>query len=335
MRKQQVQIFAYQRLHRVTMENLARQIEEIGVLEAIYPEELSVDASKIELTRDLIEACNSDDSDTDENSSVDRLNQLPNLSLTMRLAQLTILDSAGKLRYTQPSITLDFPRTYPEDSPPIVTSTSGLDTEMMSIVREGLEEHSGEECTMQIIMSINDIIQARNDAANEEHEKLLQKQLEDNTSRSEKSDTKPILGRRIINSPYILKPAKIKDIKRCADELGLGGYAKVGKPGIIVIEGPEEACKQYCPMLEDRGWKYQKVQGQETQEGPAGGTIDELRTFHNGFRILPEDAPISAISKLCKDAGIGELFFSSLNIHDSSTENEKATTSSGKKCGKR
>ncbi len=317
------------------MENLERQIEEIGVLEAIYPEELSVDTNSIELARELIEKCTSDDSNHDEVALQEQIKQLPNLSLTMRLVELTTLGSGGKKKHMQPSITIDFPRGYPEDAPPIVTSTSGLDNEIMRIVQNGLEEYAGEECTMQIVMSINDLIQVRNDATNNDLEKFLQRGIENNDSTTEKSDTKPILGRRIINSPYILKPAKIKDIKRCADELGLGGYAKVGKPGIIVIEGPEEGCKQYCPMLEDRGWKYQKVQGLETQEGPTGGTVDELRAIQNGFQVLPEDAPISVISKLCKDAGLGELFFSSLNIHDSSAESDKATNGSAKRGGKR
>ena len=317
------------------MENLERQIEEIGVLETIYPDELSVDTNSIELARELIEKYSSDDSNCDEAVLLEQMDQLPSLSLTMRLADLMILQSGGKQKQIQPSITLDFPRNYPEEAPPIVTSTYGLDTEMMSIVREGLEDHSGDECTMQIVMSINDLIQARNDATNEDLEEILQRKLQLDDSKAKKSDVKPILGRRIINSPYILKPAKIEDIKRCADELGLGGYAKVGKPGIIVIEGPEEGCKQYCPMLEDRGWKYQKVQGQETQEGPVGGTVDELRAIQNGFQVLPEDAPISSISKLCKDAGLGELFFSSLNIHDSSTESGNTTNGSGRKGGKR
>ena len=49
--------------------------------------------------------------------------------------------------------------------------------------------------------------------------------------------TAPVMGCQVISCPCIHKPDKIKDLKKCADELKLGGYAKVGKPGIIVIEG--------------------------------------------------------------------------------------------------
>lgn len=161
-------------------------------------------------------------------------------------------------------------------------------------------------------------------------------QLESGDAHEENSDSIPVIGRRIINSPYILKLAKIKDIKKCADELKLGGYAKVGKPGIIVIEGPEEGCQQYCSRLEDRGWKYQKVQGEQHEEGPTGGTVDELRRIPmgtGGFEVLREDATVSDLGKLCREAGLADLFFASLNIHDSSAAS--ATGKGGRKGGRR
>jgi hypothetical protein len=327
------------------MENLERQLEEIEVLEAIYPDELTVDACILESARQRLE---------DEHGLPETL-----LSFTMRLARLASLEPSGKLKHTHPSITIEFPQEYPETSPPIVTKTSGLDTTLMTIVQTCLEDHSGEESTMQLVTSINEQIQTRNESTAEDYETGIQKREQEEQSPSplpglsnqkeEDSDSKPVIGRRIINSPYILKPAKIKDIKKCADELKLGGYAKVGKPGIIVIEGPEEGCKQYCPMLENRGWKHQKVKGEQTKEGPAGGTVDELRGIQNGdsaggfeFVVLVGDTTVSDLGKLCRDAGLADLFFGSLNIHDSSADGSKEKTNnntnkegSRKKGGKR
>lgn len=316
------------------MENLERQLEEIGVLEAIYPDELIVDTNSIEFAKELIEKHHGDSGGA-KKCLQEIASQMPNLSFTMRLTPLAALEPGGKLKHIYPSITLEFPQEYPEASPPILVNTSGLDTDTMEFVKASLEEYSGEECTMQIVMAVNDLIQTRNESTVEDHENIIQKCEQEKHAKStppEKPDSKPVIGRRIINSPYILKPAKIKDIKKCADELDLGGYVKVGKPGIIVIEGPEEGCKQYCPMLEDRGWKYQKVQGEETEEGPIGGGVDELRAIQNGFQVLNEETTISELSKLVRDAGLGEFFFASLNIHDSSAEREKQ---SRKKGGKR
>jgi hypothetical protein len=322
------------------MENLERQLEEIEVLEAIYPDELTVDACILEAAR----------------QHLDVENGLPKtlLSLTMRLARLASLEPSGKLNRTHPSITIEFPREYPETSPPLVTKTSGLDTYLMTIIQTCLEDHTGEESIMQLVTSINEKIQTRNESTVEDYETGIQKREQEeqlqltlsglSSQKEVDPDSKPVIGRRIINSPYILKPAKIKDIKKCADELKLGGYAKVGKPGIIIIEGPEEGCKQYCPMLENRGWKHQKVKGEQTKEGPAGGTVDELRGIRNGtsagdfeFEVLGGDTTVADLGKLCREAGLADLFFGSLNIHDSSADGakEKTTTNNNNKEGSR
>ena len=309
------------------MENLERQLEEIEVLQAIYPEELSVDGGSIEWAREqlLVEEEQGD-------GEIETTNLEPKrLSLTIRLVRLASLQPSGKLHYTDPSITVEFPPEYPETSPPIIANTSALDTEMMTAVQACLDDHSGEELTMQIVMAVNELIQTRNESTLEDYETLLQQRAQENQqsplAASANPDTKPILGRRIINSPYILKAAKIKDLKKIADQLDLCGYAKVGKPGIVVLEGPEEACKQYCPLLEDRGWKYQTVQGQETIEGPVGGHLDDLRTIRNSFQVLSQDATVSDLSKLCREAdpGLADLFFSSLNIYDSEKKSKGGT----------
>jgi len=137
-------------------------------------------------------------------------------------------------------------------------------------------------------------------------------------SEAARARTVPVVGRRVINSPYILKPAKIRDLKKCADRLQLGGYAKVGKPGIVVIEGPEAGCKQYCPMLQDLGWKYQKVQGEQQQWGVAGESVDQLRLLPTEFRVLGEDS-MSELSRICREAGLADFFFTSLKMHNSAS----------------
>ena len=285
------------------------------MLEAIYPDELTVDARILESARQHLD---------DENGFPKTL-----LSFTMRLARLASLEPGGKLKHTHPSITIEFPQEYPETSPPLVFKTSGLDTNLMAILQICLEDHSGEESTMQLVTSINEKIQTRNESTVVDYETGIQKREQEEQSQSTLSglysqkevdpDSKPVIGRRIINSLYILKPAKIKDIKKCADELKLGGYAKVGKPGIIVIEGPEEGCKQYCPMLENRGWKHQKVKGEQTKEGPAGGTVDELRGIRNGksaggfeFEILG-GTPLWPILESCAERRASRICSSGLS----------------------
>jgi len=311
----------------MTQENIERQLEEVEVLEAIFPDELTIDASSVSTVKQVFRDNPGGLSDED---IVDC--DLPILSLTIKLGRIARLEHSTKLSYAHPYITIQFPTKYPDSSPPLVTNCVGFCAVLNNVVTKSLEEHSGEECTMQLIMSINERIDELNERTAQEHQKVVeaneQRAKAGIKAAQQKEDPNaiPVLGQRIINSPYILKPAKIKDIKKCADELNLGGYAKVGKPGIIVIEGPEESCKQYCPMLENRGWKYQKIQGEQRKEGVAGGSIDEMRLLNAAgeFRVLGEDS-MSELSQLCRHAGLGDLFFASLNIHNSKRDDDKAT----------
>ena len=314
-------------------DNIERQLEELEVLEAIYPDELTVNDGSVEAMKKVLldnpEGINGND-DTE-------ISKIPTLSFTIKLVLLASLEYSGQLKYIHPSITVEFPPEYPESSPPIVTKTVRLDsTELINAITTCLEEQSGEECAMQLVMSLNEQIETQNERTVQEHQKEVKKKEEQKAKSipetaaalQDDPDEIPVIGRRIINSPYILKPAKIKDIKKCADELKLGGYAKVGKPGIIVIEGTEAACKQYCPMLENRGWKYQKVQGEQQEEGLVGGSIDDMRLIKGEFKVLGEDT-MSEISQLCREAGLADLFFASLNIHNSVVGDGKGNNKGG------
>jgi hypothetical protein len=276
------------------------------------------------------------------------------LSCTIALSRLAIL-KGSELEWREPAITIAFPPQYPESAPPNVTefvAIDNLDTEHRTVVATCFEENVGEECVMQLVQSFNEHIELQNERVAEENREGTKKRQE---AEREKQEAKsifdaaqqdaaetaqamvvPVLGRRVINSPYIVKPAKIKDVKKCAEELQLGGYAKVGKPGIIVIEGAEEACRKYVPMLQDLGWKYQTEQGEQQQQGPAGTSVDSLRVLPAGFEVLGEDT-MSELSQLCRDAGLADLFFTSLNIHDSvgaaGAAGKKGEAAAGKKTG--
>jgi hypothetical protein len=324
-------------------DNLERQLAELEALEAIYPDELTVNTTCVEIVKKFVEGPKGIDA-----------TELPALSCTIILGKLARLE-CGKLEWAYPSAIFDFSTQYPQSSPPTV-AIDGLTFELTSTIESCFEENAGEECTMQLVMSLNERIEIENEKTVQEHAEGVKKQEEVKrqaeetknifeASQQEALDAAqalavPVLGRRVINSPYILKPAKIKDIKKCADELKLGGYAKVGKPGIIVIEGPEAGCKKYCPMLQNLGWKHQTEQGAEQKEGEAGESIDKLRALPSDFKVLGEDS-ISELSQLCRDAGLTELFFTSLNIHNSMSDGgddsqaSKAKDRARKKGGKK
>jgi hypothetical protein len=256
-------------------ECIERQLAEVEALAAIFPEELSVDDTILLKLQDFI------------NTAEGHCEEMPLLRFTVALEPLAQLDSRS-LKFHPTTVNIEFPRLYPESDRPVVSQIGGgsLTTEQNKLVNQCFEENEGEETVWQLIQLLNEKIVLGNASAIDSHrkaremeEKLKGKELEKRRQESifeanqkdkiakEKSLTVPVLGRRIIYSPYIVKPAKQKDIKRCAEELKLGGYAKIGKPGVIVIEGPEHACQKYVPMLQDLGWKYQEVKGEQQEQG--------------------------------------------------------------------
>ncbi|CAM9419995.1 unnamed protein product [Phaeothamnion confervicola] len=76
------------------------------------------------------------------------------------------------------------------------------------------------------------------------------------------------LGRRLIYFHHIICPAKRAAIRGAAAALRLGGYCKIGWPGIIIIEGAEDDCRQFVAHLQRFRWKHMVVRGEETIQLP-------------------------------------------------------------------
>ena len=53
---------------------------------------------------------------------------------------------------------------------------------------------------------------------------------------------------------------------RTALQLGLSGISKIGWPGVIVIEGDENACQEYVRYVSSLRWKQLTVRGEEVYE---------------------------------------------------------------------
>ncbi|KAL7451635.1 hypothetical protein ACHAWC_003460, partial [Mediolabrus comicus] len=98
-----------------------------------------------------------------------------------------------------------------------------------------------------------------------------------------------------------------------ADQYNVGGYAKIGWPGVIVIEGDERDCISYVDSIRTMRWQHIVVRGEE--QVPIN-SIDELEQA----RVLPKKMyevgdKMSDIAELCKEAGLEELFLTSMKIY--------------------
>jgi len=286
-----------------------RQVAEFEALDAIYPDELTI---------------------TTDDESVP-----PTLACTIALEPLAVV-AGDKLQHSHPAVVFGFPHSYPEGEPPRVR-TVGLtaDAVVGALIEGCLEESQGEEAVMLVVMALNEHIQQQNDGAAATHaaaasqrEHALQAQQDaalqqasifeaaQEHAAATEQEGRQVVGRRIIYSHHISSPAKQKDIRKTATAMQLGGLCKVGKPGVVVIEGPEEQCRLFCPALVDLGWVHQKEVGEEQCEGEPGQSLDSLRRLPVAFEMLG-DAKMSELTQRCRDAGLGDLFFEALGIHDS------------------
>eukprot|EP00752_Nemacystus_decipiens_P011745 g10422.t1 len=116
------------------------------------------------------------------------------------------------------------------------------------------------------------------------------------------------IGRRLIYSHHIIATQKRTGIVKAARELGLGGFSKVGWPGVIVVEGEESNCEDFVSTLRGWRWKHLAVRGEEKNLLPDGTTLDQERRLPLPLEELGEKEGVSALAKRCREAGLGELF---------------------------
>lgn len=123
-----------------------------------------------------------------------------------------------------------------------------------------------------------------------------------------------VLGRRLCYSHHIINAAKRKAVVEWAVQLGLGGFSKIGWPGIIVVEGREQNVEEYCRALQRLRWKHFTVRGEDTEPIPPGEDLDESRRLPPRFTELPEDG-MSSLAAAMTAAGLRDLFLTSMKIY--------------------
>jgi len=101
-----------------------------------------------------------------------------------------------------------------------------------------------------------------------------------------------------------------------------GGFCKIGWPGIIVVEGPEEGCKAYVSALTRLRWKQIVVRGEERVPGSFGDNIDEMRLLPRGMREFGANA-MSAMATACREHGCEALFLSAIKIKSAAPVHRK------------
>ncbi|KAG8980268.1 hypothetical protein FRB90_007701 [Tulasnella sp. 427] len=75
----------------------------------------------------------------------------------------------------------------------------------------------------------------------------------------------------LLSSHHLISPQKRKSLLKWSQELALGGFAKVGYPGIIYAEGKKEDVEDFIQRVKEMQWLALRVRFLEPIEGPDVG----------------------------------------------------------------
>jgi hypothetical protein len=103
-------------------------------------------------------------------------------------------------------------------------------------LQEFADSLAGEESGLQVIQFATQIVE---EAWDEKREAAAARTTAPQTSLVDR-----VLGRRMIYFHHIINEGKREMVSSWAIQLRLGGYSKIGWPGLVVVEGSEEACKE-------------------------------------------------------------------------------------------
>ncbi len=73
----------------------------------------------------------------------------------------------------------------------------------------------------------------------------------------------PRLARKLVHFHHIIAQSKRHAILEGACELDIGGVCKIGWPGLLVVEGPEDGCNELVRRLRRLKWQMMKIRGEE------------------------------------------------------------------------
>ncbi|KAI4837164.1 RWD domain-containing protein [Plasmodium brasilianum] len=131
------------------------------------------------------------------------------------------------------------------------------------------------------------------------------------------SNHKKILARRLCYSHHILNLVKRSCIIKWAKELKIGGYSKIGYPGIIICEGPKDEVDFYINSLNKLRWKHFDCRGMDDIELNEYENIEEARVLPKTMREI-DPKGMSTLSDICTQCGLRDLFLTSMKIYNPS-----------------
>lgn len=133
------------------------------------------------------------------------------------------------------------------------------------------------------------------------------------------ASTKFILDRKLIYSHQIIARSKRKSLKDLALMYKIGGYVKIGWPGIIIIEGLHSNCVGFVQEIKKIKWQYLNVRGEQQIDFESMMALEKGRAFPCEFAELEQDE-MSTLASLCQNCGLANLFKTCMKIYENNDE---------------
>ncbi|SOV24593.1 conserved protein, unknown function [Plasmodium sp. DRC-Itaito] len=254
------------------------------------------------------------------------------------------------------NFTFELPKDYPLGSISIINVTvKNFTPDRNNYINEEVYKYlqiynEQKECILPVIYKVNEIIEnieykqelVENNLSSSTEEKsdLDQEQNlkeRNNKNKQQKADIvcfpelnnsmgfskhPKILARRLCYSHHILSLVKRGCIVKWAKQLDIGGYSKIGYPGIIICEGPKDEVDFYVNSLHKLKWKHFDCRGMEDIELGENENLDDARVLPKTIRELDAKG-MRTLSDICTQCGLRDLFLTSMKIYNS---NDKKST---------
>ncbi|KAJ0063537.1 hypothetical protein NL108_003837 [Boleophthalmus pectinirostris] len=177
-----------------------------------------------------------------------------------------------------------YPSEYPSVLPEITVRCSGLNRSQQSQLHSDLGAYLSETCLGEVC-----VLSAVDWLKDHLHLYACPTSAPAPNQRAPPPAQHPEVFTRLwIYSHHIYNKVKRKNILEWSKELGLTGFSMPGKPGVVCVEGSQDACEDFWARVKVLTWKKIMIRhrediplgGQEDDSGPAP-TLDSLRKFNH------------------------------------------------------
>lgn len=244
-------------------QQLERQLDELTMLQSVYPDELVLDTS-LETMDKLNSVAGPERDESMPYASLGTPRPLVEFSLALNVD----VQAAQKV---QLSLTVSFGIGYPErDSPEISFRCDKLRRANLAEVKASfaacLEEAAGEEAVMMVVQTLTESVEEQLVKQEEEDRTAQAAIVAANEANSEEREWKRcwFWVNHMLEGRQHKKEAKVVDL---AQNRNLVGCLFYGKPGIIVVEGPHCDINEFAREASKAGKSLKIKKTQSLKDG--------------------------------------------------------------------